>query len=64
MKVIRWTNKFSKETGFVKELGEGHFINTWDKADAAKYRTQKAAEKVLVTLNEFGEGANNDFVVE
>ena len=64
MKVIRWTNKFSKETGFVKELGEDHFINTWDKAEAAKYRTQKAAEKVLVTLNEIGEGANNDFVVE
>ena len=64
MKVIKWTNKFSRETGYVKGLGEGHFINTWDKADAAKYRTQKAAEKVLVTLNEFGEGANNDFEVE
>ncbi|MBO4416318.1 MAG: hypothetical protein J5824_10125 [Lachnospiraceae bacterium] len=64
MKVIRWTNRFSKETGFVKALAEDHFINTWEKADAAKYRTKKDAEKVLVTLNEFGENANNDFVVE
>ena len=64
MKVIRWTNRFSKETGFVKALAEDHFINTWEKADAAKYRTKKDAEKVLVTLNEFGENVNNEFVVE
>ena len=63
MKVIKWTNKYSNETGFVKCLGEGHFINTWEQDSAMKFRNQAEADKTLDTLYEFGEDANNNFDV-
>jgi hypothetical protein len=50
MKVM-WTNKFSREQGYVKEIKkkEGHFVNTFDKAEAKSY-TPKGVAQVLKTL--------------
>ncbi len=50
MKVM-WTNKFSREQGYVKEIKkkEGHFVNTFDKAEAKTY-TAKGAAQVLKVL--------------
>ncbi len=63
MKAIKWINKFSGESGYVESLADSHFINTWEIENAAKFRSQKEADKVLDTLYEFGEDANNDFEV-
>lgn len=63
MKSIKWTNKYSKETGFVKCLAKGHFINTFDPGEAMKFKTIKEADKTLDRLYEFGEDANNEFTV-
>ncbi len=58
---IRWTNKWSGETGYVKAVEESHFINSFDESEALSIRTQKEAEKVIIHLNQCGEGTNNIF---
>ena len=63
MKAIKWTNKFSGESGYVESLADRHFINTWQIEYAAQYRSQAEAEKALDKLYEFGEDANNDFEI-
>ncbi len=63
MKAIKWTNKFSGESGYVESLADNHFVNTWEIENAAKFRTKKDAEKAVGTLNEFGEDANNNFEI-
>lgn len=61
MKIIKWTNKFSGEFGYVADLEDTHFINTWEIKDAKKFRTIKEADKTIDLLNEIGEGQNNFF---
>ncbi|MBQ7076514.1 MAG: hypothetical protein IJM91_00040 [Lachnospiraceae bacterium] len=61
MKIIKWTNKFSGEFGYVADLEDNHFINTWEIKDAKKFRTIKEADKTIDLLNEIGEGQNNFF---
>ncbi len=65
-RVIKWTNKMSRETGYVKSVSRarGCFINTWDKSDAKKYQTDKQIDKDMQILDEVGETQNNEFEVE
>ena len=63
MKVIKWTNKFSQETGYVQSLSDGHFNNTWEESDAAKFRTQKDADKFLNDIYESGAEGENTFEI-
>ena len=62
-RVLKWTNKVSGETGFVKSVStvRGYFVNTWDKQDAKVYNTDKQVNKDLETLAEVGETINNNF---
>lgn len=63
--IIKWTNKFSGETGFVKSVSnkEKHFINTFDKKSAKVYKDKSAAQRVIKTLTSYGEADANDFAV-
>lgn len=63
---IRWTNKYSQETGFVKTISKAKkcFINTFDASEARVFKTEKDAQKAIVSLTEMGEAENNIFTVE
>lgn len=65
-KVIKWTNKMSNESGYVKSVSKakGHFINTWEKMFAKKYQTDKQINKDLQILEEIGETQDNVFETE
>ena len=62
MQIIKWTNKYSGETGYVASLAakEQHFNNTFS-ADEAKRYSDKAVKGVITKLTNFGESENNDF---
>lgn len=64
-KVIKWTNKFSNETGYVMSAkkADGHFVNTYDVSEAKTYSRQCDVVRMLNTLEEMGEGENNIFEV-
>jgi hypothetical protein len=64
MVILKWTNVFSNETGFVKSISnsERHFINTYN-ADEAKKYSGKTINNVLAKLKSFGETENNVFEV-
>ncbi len=49
--VIKWTNKFSNETGFVKKINKkaGYFENTFDESEAKSF-TKTTGEKALNDL--------------
>ncbi|MBO5435112.1 hypothetical protein J6A31_04750 [bacterium] len=66
MFIIKWTNKFSGETGYVESISskEKHFNNTFDAAFAKKYKTASVAQRMILTLAKYGEADNNDFAVE
>jgi len=63
-KKIKWTNKFSREEGYVKAVRktEGFFENTFNFDEARKYSATEV-EAALRTLNEIGESENNEFSV-
>lgn len=62
-RVLKWTNKMSGETGFVKSVSKvkGYFINTFDKAVAKIYKSDRQIENDLKILEEVGETQNNNF---
>lgn len=61
--IIKWTNKYSKETGYVKGISvkEGHFINTFDKSEAKDYASTSAQTRAMNQLSMFGEDNCNTF---
>lgn len=63
MSVIKWVNKWSGETGFVKSIRpkQGYFINTFDPAEAKRYKSADSVDKALDVLVAIGEGENNYF---
>ena len=63
--IIKWTNKFSGETGFVKSINkkEKHFDNTFNKAEARRYASVGSATQIVNMLMSFGEGENNNFEI-
>jgi hypothetical protein len=62
---IKWTNKFSGETGFVADIKRkaGHFVSTFEAAEAKAFKNAKNAEKAIKTLAEIGEADNNNFEI-
>ena len=62
---LKWTNKFSGETGYVGKIAKskGYFENAEKAEDARKFRSVKEAEKAIETLEELGEAENNTFEV-
>lgn len=63
MFILKWTNKYSGETGFVESISakEGHFNNTFDEKDAKRYKSESIAKRMITTLRGMGETENNDF---
>ena len=66
MFVIKWTNRFSQETGYVKSISKkaGHFVNTYEETEAKTYARQTTAEKAVRDLIDIGEAENNYFAVQ
>lgn len=64
MVVIKWTNKFSGETGYVKSISakEQHFVNTYDINEAKRYN-ENVVKGQITNLTKYGEAKNNDFEV-
>lgn len=62
---IKWTNKFSNESGYVRRVSnkDKHFINTFDESEAKTYKTARAAEAIIERLTDFGEAESNEFEV-
>ena len=60
---LKWNNKYSLESGFVKKVlkTKGHFENTFDQAEAKKYRSESVALKDIEILKSLGEADNNNF---
>lgn len=65
MFIIKWTNKFSGETGYVESISakEQHFNNTFDISEAKGYKSASIAKRMLTTLIAMGEAENNEFEV-
>jgi hypothetical protein len=61
---IKWTNKYSNETGYVAALSnkEHCFINTFD-VDEAKAYSEKAVKGIMTRLESFHETDNNIFEI-
>jgi hypothetical protein len=64
--VLKWTNRFSGEEGFVKSVlpSRGYFVNTFDVVDAKAYKGPKDIMNDLELLRKFGEFDNNMFTSE
>lgn len=62
---VKWTNKFSNESGFVGKVfkSKGYFENTFEQKEAKKYRYKPEAERDIEFLNSAGEGDNNYFEI-
>ena len=64
MAIIMWKNKFSGETGYVGSVSTKNrcFYNA-DRSGAKCYKSEKAAQKAISQITEYGEAENNDFTV-
>ena len=64
MVIIKWTNKFSNETGFVASLSTKNecFVNTFDQENAKRY-SEKSVAGIMKKLEAYHETENNDFEV-
>ena len=62
MVVLKWTNKYSGDTGYVASLSakEKCFINTFSKEEAKRY-SEKAVKGIMTKLESYHETDNNDF---
>lgn len=62
---IKWTNKYSGETGFVESISskENCFYNTYEQAKAKQYKSASVAKRMISTLTLYGEAENNNFEV-
>lgn len=65
-RVLKWTNKYSGETGYVGTVSKkkGYFTNEPDVFKAKRYITDKAISNDLEILKSFGEFKNNNFAAE
>ena len=64
MIIIKWTNKFSNETGYVASLSTKNkcFINTFEESEAKRY-SEKSVTSLMTKLESFHETDDNDFEV-
>ena len=64
MVIIKWTNKYSNETGYVASLSTKNkcFYNTFDKNEAKQY-SEKSVTSLMNKLASFNETDDNIFEV-
>ncbi|MBR3124775.1 MAG: hypothetical protein IKF42_05000 [Mogibacterium sp.] len=64
MVIIKWTNKFSNETGYVASLSTKNqcFINTFEESEAKQY-SEKSVASLMTKLASYHETDDNDFEV-
>ena len=64
MVVIKWTNKFSGETGYIASLSTKNecFNNTFELEDAKRY-SEKSVPGIMKKLEAYHETDNNEFEV-
>jgi hypothetical protein len=64
MVIIKWTNKYSNETGYVASLSTKNkcFNNTFEKSEAKQY-SEKAVASLMAKLESYNETENNIFEV-
>ncbi|MCF0135794.1 MAG: hypothetical protein HUJ69_05170 [Lachnospiraceae bacterium] len=62
-KVIKWTNKYSNEQGYVMTVkkADGHFTNTYEVSEAKVFTRQADITKAMNLLETMGETENNVF---
>jgi hypothetical protein len=62
MVVLKWTNKYSGETGYVASMSakEQCFINTFSKEEAKRY-SENAVKGIMTKFESYHETDNNDF---
>lgn len=62
---IKWTNTYSRETGFVKYIDykNKHFVNTFNEGEAKKFVSAESAQKAINKLVEYGEAELNVFEI-
>lgn len=65
MKRIKWTNKYSGETGYVESIGskEKHFVSTNDVHSARIFMNAGLAAVGVKQLTSYGEAENNVFEI-
>ena len=61
--IIKWTNKVSNESGYVKNVkkADGYFENTYEAAEAKQFSRQCDVTRTMNTLAAIGETENNVF---
>ena len=64
MVIIKWTNKFSNETGYVKSLSTKNkcFYSTYDASEAKQY-SEKSVNSTMAKLEAYHETDDNYFEV-
>lgn len=64
MVIIKWTNKYSNETGYVASLSTKNecFINTFEEENAKRY-SEKSVAGIMKKLEAYHETEDNDFEV-
>ena len=62
MVIIKWTNKYSNETGYIKSVSTKNecFINTFDENEAKQY-SEKSVTGILNKLEKYNETEDNIF---
>lgn len=65
MFILKWTNKYSNETGYVESISakDKHFVNTFDKSNAKVYNSSSVARRMVSSLQSYGEADNNIFEI-
>ena len=64
MVIIKWTNKFSNETGYVASLSTKNkcFYSTFDQNEAKQY-SERSVNSLMAKLESYHETENNYFEV-
>lgn len=62
MVIIKWTNKFSNETGYVASLSTKNkcFYSTYDASEAKQY-SEKSVNSLMAKLESYHETDDNYF---
>lgn len=64
MVIIKWTNKYSNESGYVASLSTKNecFYNTFEQSEARRY-SEKSVASLMTKLASFHETDDNEFEV-
>ena len=65
MFILKWTNKYSGETGYVASVSakDKCFVNTFNKDEAKVYKSESVARRMITSLQTYGEAEQNTFEI-